>query len=116
MYIGLNVYKYWPIAKLCQVYILFNITNPFCDIFLGAERLVQHLYNNKVPIAIATSSAQEMVTVKTEKRKDIFNLFHHIVCAGSDPEVKNGKPAPDVFLICASRFPDSPKPEKVMCD
>lgn len=31
----------------------------------------------------------------------------------SDPDVKEGKPAPDIFLIAASRFKTPMKPEEV---
>lgn len=31
----------------------------------------------------------------------------------SDPDVTKGKPDPAIFLVCASRFPDKPKPEDV---
>lgn len=34
--------------------------------------------------------------------------------ASSDPEVKKGKPSPEIFQICASRFPDKPKPDKCL--
>jgi FMN phosphatase YigB (HAD superfamily) len=51
--------------------------------------------------------------VKTQKHKKLFNKFDHIVTGGSDDEVKKGKPAPDIFLIAASRFKDKPKPENV---
>lgn len=73
----------------------------FCVI--GAESLIKHLKNNKIPIAVATSSSQSSFDIKVAKHQELFKLFSHIVCGGSDPEVKKGKPSPDIFLICASR-------------
>lgn len=80
----------------------------------GAEKLVRHLHNHKIPIAIASGGAQDSYELKTTNHKDFVSMFGHVVLASTDPEVKNGKPAPDVFLICAKRFEDSPKPEKCL--
>lgn len=77
----------------------------------GAERLIRHLHENKVPFALATSSGEEMVDLKTTHHQDVFKLFSHKVCGSTDPDVKNGKPAPDIFLTAASRFADKPIPE-----
>jgi pseudouridine 5'-phosphatase len=80
----------------------------------GAERLVRHLHNNNVPFCLATSSSKESVDVKVTNHPELFKLFLHKVCGSSDSEVKEGKPAPDIFLIAAKRFSDSPKPESCL--
>lgn len=83
------------------------------SLFAGAERLIDHLYTNNVPIAVATSSGKDTFKVKTAKYQHIFSKFHHVVLGSADSEVKQGKPAPDIFLVCATRFDDKPLPEKV---
>ncbi|XP_062712002.1 probable pseudouridine-5'-phosphatase isoform X2 [Aedes albopictus] len=80
----------------------------------GAERLVRHLHENNIPIALATSSGTDSVEVKTKNHQELFNLFHHKVMGSSDAEVKEGKPAPDIFLVAASRFPDKPSPDQCL--
>jgi len=79
----------------------------------GVEKLLQHLKNNNIPIALATSSSKESSDLKTQKWKHIFDLFNHKVYGGSDMEIVHGKPNPDIFLIAAQRFPDNPDPSKV---
>lgn len=76
----------------------------------GAERLIKHLSSKNVPIAIATGSAQVGFERKTGHIGEILRKpFLHHVFAGCDPEVKRGKPFPDVFLTAAKRFKDAPK-------
>ncbi|XP_070537460.1 uncharacterized protein [Ptychodera flava] len=89
---------------------------PFCNIKPGAERLVTHLHKHKIPIAVSTGSSQRLFNLKTQsKHKAFFELFHHIVCCGSDPEVKHGKPAPDAYTVAADRFDGgAPNPENVL--
>lgn len=72
------------------------------------------MHTKFIPIAIATSSSQESYDRKVSDKKELFSLFNHVVAGGSDPEVKHGKPAPDIFLICASRFSDAPKPSQCL--
>lgn len=87
--------------------------NSYCNFSPGAERLIKHFSKNKIPMALATSSGEQSVKVKFSKHQDLYKLFHHVIMASSDPRVKRGKPAPDVFLVAASHFPDKPSPEKV---
>lgn len=83
----------------------------------GAKRLVEHLKKHNIPMAIATGSTNQSFVIKTRAHQDLFGdgkYFHHIVFTRDDEEVKNPKPAPDVYLITASRFPDRPKPEQCL--
>nr|XP_027237738.1 pseudouridine-5'-phosphatase-like isoform X1 [Penaeus vannamei] len=87
---------------------------PTVALMKGAEKLVYHLHKHNIPIAIASGGAQDSFELKTTNHKELMSKFSHVVLASTDPEVKNGKPAPDVFLVCANRFPDTPKPEKCL--
>lgn len=65
-----------------------------------------------MPIAVATSSSEQSYNQKTAVHSGLFSNMHHVVKGSTDPEVIEGKPAPDIFRIAAQRFPDSPHPSK----
>ena len=74
----------------------------------GAERLIRHLHDHAIPIAVGTSSNRELFEIKTSRHKNWFNLFDAVV-TGDDAEVRQGKPAPDIFLAAARRLDSDPR-------
>ena len=69
----------------------------------GAKEMTTHFFKLGIPQALATSSSSPMFEAKFEKHKKWFSQFTQIV-KGDDPELKEGKPAPDIFLLAAKRL------------
>ncbi|XP_034667677.1 probable pseudouridine-5'-phosphatase [Drosophila subobscura] len=82
----------------------------------GVERLLRHLQSCNVPMAIETCGTRELYDLKVRPHSQLFEVFHHAVVGSSDSEVKQCKPAPDIFLLAASRFGEDPpaKPENCL--
>ncbi|KAI5645749.1 haloacid dehalogenase-like hydrolase domain-containing protein [Phthorimaea operculella] len=100
---------------LAETRIIFDQLFPDCEIMPGVEKLVNHLHNHKVPIGLATSSSKESYDLKTTKKhQKFFELFPYKTWGSSDPDVKRGKPYPDIFIVAANKFPDKPAPEKCL--
>ena len=66
----------------------------------GLIELLDHLAALKIPLAVGTSARRNAALWKLEKA-GIADRFAHIVCGD---EVKNGKPAPDIFLKAAEKL------------
>lgn len=107
----LNCFFFYILTGV-KYYEWLNLIIAFLTI-VGAQKLVEHLHKKGVPIALATSSSQESVLLKMKDHKDFLKYFHHLTMGSTDPDVTKGKPDPAIFLVCASRFPDNPKPENV---
>lgn len=74
-----------------------------CEALPGARQLVERLHQNKIPIALASSSSFAHYEIKTHKHRSWFDLFD-VVVTGDNPAIKNGKPAPDIFLHAAGEL------------
>jgi pseudouridine-5'-monophosphatase len=74
----------------------------------GAVRLTSHLHRMTVPQAVATSSNRHHFDLKTSHHKQWFSIFECIVL-GDDPDIKWGKPNPDIFLLTAERLGADPE-------
>jgi pseudouridine-5'-monophosphatase len=73
----------------------------------GAVSLVRHLAEWGVPIAVGTSSSRDFFEIKTARHQDWFGLFDVVVTA-DDRDVRDAKPAPDIFLVAARRLGVAP--------
>jgi pseudouridine-5'-monophosphatase len=74
----------------------------------GAVRLTRRFAELGVPQAVATSADRHHFDLKITHHREWYALFNCIV-TGDDPEVVNGKPAPDIFLLAARRMGANPE-------
>ena len=68
----------------------------------GAPELVRRCAELAIPMALATSSSRAAVALKAAPHPwlELIKIRVH----GDDPELRAGKPAPDVFLLAAARL------------
>ncbi|KAM3961241.1 pseudouridine-5'-phosphatase-like [Aphomia sociella] len=99
---------------LSETHDIFNLLFPQCRVMPGVEKLIHHLHNNNVPMGLATSSSIESYQLKSARHQKLFDLLPSKTWGTSDPQVKKGKPSPDIFLVAANKFPDKPAPEKCL--
>jgi beta-phosphoglucomutase-like phosphatase (HAD superfamily) len=69
----------------------------------GALPLAAGFASLGLPQAIATSSSAGAVEEKRRAAPKLFGLMSSVTC-GDDPDLKKGKPAPDIFLLAAARL------------
>lgn len=68
----------------------------------GARALVERCAALGVPMALATSSSRSAVALKAAPHPWLKHISVRV--HGDDPELGQGKPAPDVFLLAAQRL------------
>uniref|UniRef100_A0A915DNQ4 Uncharacterized protein n=1 Tax=Ditylenchus dipsaci TaxID=166011 RepID=A0A915DNQ4_9BILA len=80
----------------------------------GASKLINHFHAHNLPLAICTGSDTEEFALKMRNYSHWLDKipFKQVVLSGSDPEVKNGKPHPDPYLVTLTRFPVPPASPK----
>lgn len=82
----------------------------------GTERLVRHLYAQRVPMSIASNTPREKMFLKTALLRDVFDLIPYAVTID---DVERGKPDPEIMHVASQHlqidpehclvFDDSPK-------
>jgi HAD superfamily hydrolase (TIGR01509 family) len=76
---------------------------PSMQLMPGAHELLRKLKIAQIPIAIATSSVSHTVTLKLVHHP-VFAECVDLIVTGDDPDIVNGKPSPDIFLLAAKRL------------
>lgn len=78
-----------------------------CPEIEGAGDFIARLHSAGVTIGLATSSHHYLRDIKLGGRR-WAGLFHATVC-GDNPALGQGKPAPDIFLLCANELGIAPE-------
>jgi HAD superfamily hydrolase (TIGR01509 family) len=66
----------------------------------GAPELLDYLEKARIPAGVATSTSRS----EAERSLEVAGLGGRVRCLATGDEVRNGKPAPDIFLLAAERI------------
>ncbi|MEO6104801.1 MAG: HAD family phosphatase [Pseudoxanthomonas sp.] len=78
----------------------------------GALELLQELSARNVPLAIATSTRRERALIKLAR----CGIDHYFAAIATSSDVTHPKPAPDIYLLAASRLGVAPENCKAVED
>ncbi|RRT45969.1 hypothetical protein B296_00048164, partial [Ensete ventricosum] len=67
----------------------------------GVNRLIKHLHNHGIPLALASNSIRKHIEIKISYQQGWKESFS-VILGGDD--VIHGKPSPDIFLEAAKRL------------
>jgi len=84
--------------------VFLKVLFPTAEPITGAERFIEGLLDQDVPIAIATSSSRAMFELKRSK-KPWLQAVEVTLCGD---EIGASKPAPDIFLAAAQKLQLAP--------
>ena len=88
------------------------LIEPFkkCKFMKGAKQTTHKCkYEYHLKVGIATSSSKSNYENKTNHLKDWLKEDIDMVITGDDKRIKNGKPAPDIFILAAKDLGLEPK-------
>lgn len=78
----------------------FELASKNLESFENCESFIQLLLDKSIKIAVASSGSHEKIEFSLNKT----NLLHYFDLRCSSSDVKNGKPAPDLFLYTAKKL------------
>jgi len=99
----------WVISWHFMIHLVLIFNSSYC--FLIFYKLESHEWSCLLCLC---RTHKHHFALKTKNHQDIFSLMHHIV-TGDDPEVKAGKPSPDIFLAAMRRFEVLERPYRNKC-
>ena len=73
----------------------------------GGESLINRCHANNIPMALVTSSSYESFQIKTAPHKWMNQFSVRVL--GDDKSLKEGKPAPDPYLLAAEKLNIAPQ-------
>jgi HAD superfamily hydrolase (TIGR01509 family) len=98
-----NIFPFTEIYRRKQQYVDELLTQEGLPLKPGLLELLEFILELSIPNAVASSTTKELVTRNLSRAGLQFD-----VVVGGD-EVKNGKPAPDIFLTAARQLHASPE-------